>query len=1208
MAFDWGNDVNQATEDAINRLPDYNSSNFNPGTNPQGLAGGGHITNFPAALADTAAAANGFAVFADLMEAYANASQASAVAAAAAVANLSGTSTSSVAISTGVKSFATQADKTWPAGSYLLISSDANPTTYWMVLQVTSYSGTALQGTCILFSGSGSRADWTIRATGVPGRQGGLAYIWSTSTTAADPTSGKLKFNATPGSATALYISETDYDGNSLGSLMATWDDSSSTIKGRLTVRSITQPANFAIIDLNSSLTDNGTWDSFSCVSVANGGTLADGMQVNVIFVPNGNPGDTGSSGPSYAATSTTSLAIGTGTKVFTTQAGLAYLTGTRARATDAANTANWMEGVVNPYSGTSLTLIVDLTSGSGTIANWNVSVAGERGVTGTTGASGDDAGFEFQFNSAVASDPGTGKFLFNNATFASATAWHVSETDNNGLNIRSLLDAIDNGTGANKILVFVIKQGGAAYFSFYVTSTLTDAGAYDTFNITPISTGGTIANNDTFHVITIPLEPGATGATGAAGPTTSPVWTFDSGTTAVDPGTNEFALNNATIASVTALYINETGIGSADVSAYLASWDDSTNSTHRGTLYIIQTTDPAKYAIFTTGTVTDNGTYDSVALTYVSGPGGFTAGQACAFSFFRSGNAGAGAGDVVGPASATNMALALWDGATGKLLRNSAVDQLSGQLSPITTDTVALGSTTKMWSDFYLASGAVINYNNGNATITHSSGVINVTVGDFQVTTAGTNASSVVTVGGTQTLTSKTLTSPVINTPTGIVKGDVGLGNVDNTSDANKPISTAERAALDIRSDVRVRAAATTNITIATALNNADSLDGVTLATGDLVLVAGQSSAGENGIYVVGTSPARHTEYATFNAYPGAWVLVQEGSTNADTTWLCTANTGGTIGTTPLTFVQHGGPSGAGGRAILVAADATAAQSAIGLTIGSNTQAYDALLTAIAGLAMVADRYIYGTGTDTVTLGTITTAGRAILDDAAATDQLTTLGFSTYGKTLIDDADASAALTTLGVSTFAKTILDDTTAAAVLTTIGAVGKQAIPVPAGALDPAVTNGPSSGTVTGTNTKFSTKDFDTTTQETAYFAFRMPQQWDEGTLTFQVEWSHPATTTNFGVAWGLSAVAVGDAEAGDAAFGTEIIVTDTGGTTNSLYITAESAAMTAAGTIAAGDYVFFRLRRVPANGSDTLAVDARAHECTVYMNNNAGNDT
>lgn len=45
----------------------------------------------------------------------------------------------------------------------------------------------------------------------------------------------------------------------------------------------------------------------------------------------------------------------------------------------------------------------------------------------------------------------------------------------------------------------------------------------------------------------------------------------------------------------------------------------------------------------------------------------------------------------------------------------------------------------------------------------------------------------SVVTIDATQTLTNKTLTSPVVNTPTGIVKGDVGLGNVDNTSDATK-------------------------------------------------------------------------------------------------------------------------------------------------------------------------------------------------------------------------------------------------------------------------------------------------------------------------------------------------------------------------------------------------------------------------------------
>jgi hypothetical protein len=58
----------------------------------------------------------------------------------------------------------------------------------------------------------------------------------------------------------------------------------------------------------------------------------------------------------------------------------------------------------------------------------------------------------------------------------------------------------------------------------------------------------------------------------------------------------------------------------------------------------------------------------------------------------------------------------------------------------------------------------------------------------------------AVVGTTNTQTLTNKTLTSPVINTPTGITKSDVGLANVDNTTDANKPVSTATQTALDLK------------------------------------------------------------------------------------------------------------------------------------------------------------------------------------------------------------------------------------------------------------------------------------------------------------------------------------------------------------------------------------------------------------------------
>jgi hypothetical protein len=62
---------------------------------------------------------------------------------------------------------------------------------------------------------------------------------------------------------------------------------------------------------------------------------------------------------------------------------------------------------------------------------------------------------------------------------------------------------------------------------------------------------------------------------------------------------------------------------------------------------------------------------------------------------------------------------------------------------------------------------------------------------------------STVATLTGTQTLTNKTLTSPVINTPTGIAKSDVGLANVDNTTDANKPVSTATQTALDLKANL---------------------------------------------------------------------------------------------------------------------------------------------------------------------------------------------------------------------------------------------------------------------------------------------------------------------------------------------------------------------------------------------------------------------
>jgi hypothetical protein len=80
----------------------------------------------------------------------------------------------------------------------------------------------------------------------------------------------------------------------------------------------------------------------------------------------------------------------------------------------------------------------------------------------------------------------------------------------------------------------------------------------------------------------------------------------------------------------------------------------------------------------------------------------------------------------------------------------------------------------------------------------------------------------------------------------------------------------------------------------------------------------------------------------------------------------------------------------------VLAAATLAAIRTALGLAIGSDVQAYNANLAALAGLSLVADRLPYANGIGTLALATLTAAGRALLDDADATAQIATLGILT--------------------------------------------------------------------------------------------------------------------------------------------------------------------------------------------------------------------
>lgn len=122
----------------------------------------------------------------------------------------------------------------------------------------------------------------------------------------------------------------------------------------------------------------------------------------------------------------------------------------------------------------------------------------------------------------------------------------------------------------------------------------------------------------------------------------------------------------------------------------------------------------------------------------------------------------------------------------------------------------------------------------------------------------------------------------------------------------ATREYVDAVKTGLDVKDSVR--AATTANITLS---NTTTSVDGVTLANGDRVLVKNQTTAAQNGIYVVNTSGSwsRATDAdANAEVTAGLFTFVEEGNTNADSGWVLTTDGTITVGSTALAFAQFSG------------------------------------------------------------------------------------------------------------------------------------------------------------------------------------------------------------------------------------------------------------------------------------------------------------
>ena len=272
-------------------------------------------------------------------------------------------------------------------------------------------------------------------------------------------------------------------------------------------------------------------------------------------------------------------------------------------------------------------------------------------------------------------------------------------------------------------------------------------------------------------------------------------------------------------------------------------------------------------------------------------------------------------AGDVDGNATMTdlgnttiNVTLDTVNTAVGTYGTSTAIPAITvdakGRVTNVTTSSISttLGIAGDTGTD---------NVALGTDTLTFEGGTgITSTVSDNKVKVD--IDSTVATLSDQQTLTNKILSTNVdlgadLDAATYKI---INLGTPSNTADAaTKGYVDSVSQGLSIKEAVRV--ATTAEVTLSTGLENGDTIDGVTLATGNRILLKNQSTGSENGIYTVNETgaPTRAIDAnVSSEVTAGMFTFVSEGTVNGNTSWVLTTDNPITLDTTPLTFTQFAG------------------------------------------------------------------------------------------------------------------------------------------------------------------------------------------------------------------------------------------------------------------------------------------------------------
>lgn len=310
----------------------------------------------------------------------------------------------------------------------------------------------------------------------------------------------------------------------------------------------------------------------------------------------------------------------------------------------------------------------------------------------------GITAGVSFLFSTGTTeTDPGTGFIAFNNSTLASVTKILVSGSDRYNQDIQAFLATISDGT------VYIRNSTGSGFLIVSVTGAATDQGDHFEIPVTITDSGGTFLGGEDVGLLPAGGADGADGtngtdgADGTDGVNAGITFTFDTDTTtSVDPGTGDVRFNNATLSSVTEVAIDDNSAesGNPDISAYIATFDNSTN-TIKGQLLVKVVANPEIFALYDVTARTDATTHNRLTVTHVASSGTFGNGDTISVEFFRAGDKGAdgaGAGDVVGPGADTVIdgQIAVFNGTTGAAIEGG-LDPNGSPQDPITANTLLL-------------------------------------------------------------------------------------------------------------------------------------------------------------------------------------------------------------------------------------------------------------------------------------------------------------------------------------------------------------------------------------------------------------------------------------------------------------------------------------------------------------------------------------